>query len=138
LGDGRTRAVWREMDSKDAGESEYMPGAERADASTARLDAAKAFAEASRQGYGSTDAPLATAISTAVEKDRASTITTALLIGASVTSPCRPHSQFSSSIGYNFTSKESSAIMRSSTACALSRFATVSAISLRRLSRRVS
>src|ERR1039458_425194 len=54
---------------------------------------AKASAELSRQRYGSTDAPLATAMSTAVENTSTSTTIRTSLIGASVCTPARPHSQ---------------------------------------------
>src|ERR1035441_10123975 len=47
----------------------------------------------SRQQYGSTDAPLAPAMSTAVEKTSTSTTIRTSLIGASVCTPARPHSQ---------------------------------------------
>ena len=62
----------------------------------APFEAAKASAELSRQRYGRTAAPFATAISTAVENYNISTMTITSLIAASDWIPRSPHSQYKS------------------------------------------
>jgi len=93
LGEGRTSATPGSIDSSEAGESEYPSLALRGEASTAPFEAANSSAELPFQGKGRTSAPLDTAISTAVENDKTSTITTTSLMGASCRIPCKPHSQ---------------------------------------------
>jgi hypothetical protein len=74
---------------------------------------------------GNTDAPLATAMSTAVEKDSTSTTISTSLTGASICTPASPHSQRSSysawskdhgNTNYSFTSNDSASIIRSKSA----------------------
>src|SRR6266542_2381326 len=84
------------MSLNDAGEREYLSPARRTPASSALTDAAKAVADSSFQRYGKTMAPLLLAISTQVENESTSTITTTSAPGARCRTQFTPHSHLTS------------------------------------------
>ena len=73
-----------------------MPPILGSSARTAPFSIAKLLTESSFQWYGRTDAPFDTAISTAVENDKTSTITIASLEDWSVSRPSNPYSHLRS------------------------------------------
>jgi hypothetical protein len=87
FGEGKTNEVPAAIDRREAGESEYPPETDRPEASSARFPSANCLAESSFHRYGRTEAPFETATSTAVEKDRTSTMTTTSLTGARLNNP---------------------------------------------------
>ena len=78
-------------DMSETGESEYF-ASPRGPASSASTELANSILESSLDLYGSTLAPRAVAMTTAVENDMTSTMMTASLIGASEETPFSPHS----------------------------------------------
>lgn len=92
LGEGKTRRDPAGIEHNEAGDRLYAPAASRLAARSARRSAANALADSSRHGNGKTVAPLETAMSTAVENDRTSTMMTTSLTSRRACRPSRAHS----------------------------------------------
>jgi hypothetical protein len=112
--EGKCTSVWRRQDQRcsaggeqrDPGVRVFIPDAP-SPCQNRVLSRAKRPAPSSCQRYGSTDAPLHSTISTAVENDNTSTITIALLEDWSASRSFSPHSHLrSNSLWSKYTSAD--------------------------------